>query len=436
MEETVDNRRWWQGVPRYAWIVLGVSALGWLFDTMDQNLFNMVRQASLKDLLGPGASKAEISAWSGTLTSVFLIGWAVGGFVFGALGDRLGRAKTMAITVLIYAGFTGLNGFVHDPYTYAVCRFFTALGVGGEFAAGAALVAEVFPARSRPMALGTLQALSAVGNMMAAVITLSLSDAGPGYWRWAFFIGVLPAILVFFIRRVVKEPESWEGAKEKARQENLAVGSILGLFQSPVLRRNTVAGTLLAIAGVGGLWGVSVWLPDLIGLAFPAKTGADLTRFKGYVGLVQQSGALIGMISYAAISERVGRKPALLGAFVLAFCAVQGTFHFVRDAPSAFGWAFVLGLCALAPFSAYAVYFPELFPTRLRTTGVGFCYNCARLVAAAAPFLLGNLAAHYDIASIPGSGLRVAASIVAFVYVFGLVGLFFAPETRGKPLPE
>lgn len=436
MSSETTNPRWWQGVPRYAWIVLGVSALGWLFDTMDQNLFNQVRQASLVDILGKDASKALIADWSGKLTAVFLIGWAVGGFIFGALGDKFGRARTMAITVLIYAGFTGLNGFVHDPYLYAVCRFFTALGVGGEFAAGASLVAEVFPARSRPMALGTLQALSAVGNMMAALITRSLSDSGVGYWRTAFFIGAFPALLVFFIRRVVKEPDSWEGAKQKAEEEKLAVGSILGLFQDPTLRRNTIAGTLLALAGVGGLWGVGFWLPDLLGFAFPDIKGKELILLKSNVTLVQQCGAFIGMIGYAAISERIGRKPALLIALALAFLSVQGTFHFVHDSTSAFAWAFVMGLCALAPFAAYAVYFPELFPTRLRSTGVGFCYNCARIIAALAPFLLGKFADTFKSATDPSAGLRTAAAIVACVYVFGFIGLSLAPETKGKPLPE
>jgi MFS family permease len=437
-KQLVDTKKqhWWQGVPRYAWIVLAVSGLGWLFDTMDQNLFNLVRQSSLQDLLPKGTDKSVITQWSGILTSVFLIGWAIGGFIFGALGDRLGRARTMAITVLIYAGFTGLNGLVHDPILYAVCRFFTALGVGGEFAAGAALVAEVFPARSRPMALGTLQSLSAVGNMLSALITLSLSNSGPGYWRYAFFIGLLPAILVFFIRRVVKEPDSWADAKEKAAQENLAVGSIIGLFSDPTLRQNTIAGTLLALAGVGGLWGVGFWLPDLLGHAFPDLKGAELTRFKAYIGLTQQSGALIGMLGYAAISERIGRKPALGIGFIIAFCAVQGAFHFIHDSASAFGWAFVLGLCALTPFSAYAVYFPELFPTRLRSTGIGFCYNCGRLVAAAAPFALGSLAKAYASPADPSTGLRTAASIVACVYIFGFIGLALAPETRGRPLPQ
>ncbi|MGC4047414.1 MAG: MFS transporter [Armatimonas sp.] len=272
--------------------------------------------------------------------------------------------------------------------------------------------------------------------MMSALITLSLSNTGAGYWRGAFFVGAFPALLVFFIRRVVKEPEAWEGAKAQAIKAELDIGSIPGLFKDPELRKRTIAGTLLAIAGVGGLWGVGFWLPDLIGQAFQNLQGAELTRFRSYVGLTQQSGALIGMISYAAISERIGRKPALLGALILAFLAVQGAFHYIRNAQTAFAWAFVLGLCALAPFSAYAVYFPELFPTRLRSTGVGFCYNCARIVAAGAPFALGSLQKTFDVPGVPASGLRVAASIVACIYVVGLVGLALAPETRGKPLPE
>ncbi|MFY7951344.1 MAG: MFS transporter, partial [Armatimonadaceae bacterium] len=326
-----------------------VAALGWLFDCLDQQLFNLVRQPSLKDLLGPEATKEDISRWSGSLTSVFLIGWAVGGFVFGALGDRLGRARTMAITVLVYAGFTGLNGFVNDPVSYAVCRFFTALGVGGEFAAGAALVAEVFPARSRPMALGFLQALSAVGNAMAAVITLLLADYGASSWRIAFFIGAFPAVLVFFIRSVVKEPDSWTGAKAQAHAEGLEIGSIAGLFRDPVLRKNTIAGTLLAIAGVAGLWGVGFWLPDLIGNTFSQMPPAELARFRSQISITQQAGAFVGMLGYAAISERIGRRKALFGAFVLAFIAVQLTFRYLNDTSTAYGFAFLLGVCALSP---------------------------------------------------------------------------------------
>src|SRR5437016_11568964 len=165
--------RWWQGVDRYCWIVLIIAALGWMFDTMDQNLFNLVRSDSVKELIARGGAPdpARVTTIGGWLTSVFMVGWATGGFIFGIIGDRIGRTGTMILTIMIYALFTGLSGLAWNWQSYAVMRFLTGLGVGGEWAAGAAIVAEVFPSRSRPMALGTLQSLSAVGNMMAAVIS-------------------------------------------------------------------------------------------------------------------------------------------------------------------------------------------------------------------------------------------------------------------------
>src|SRR5688572_2933622 len=212
--------KWYQGLDRYCWVVLIIAALGWMFDTMDQNLMNLVRVPSLNELLFKDtpakdltdAQKAIVKQHSGYVTSIFLLGWAAGGFLFGIIGDRLGRTRTMIITILIYAIFTGASGLVHSFPMYALMRFITALGVGGEWAAGAALVAEVFPSRSRPMALGLLQALSAVGNMMASVITLIIgavaSEASQAAsWRWAYFVGAVPALLVLWIRTAVKEPE-------------------------------------------------------------------------------------------------------------------------------------------------------------------------------------------------------------------------------------
>lgn len=444
---TEQNLRWYQGVPCYAWLVLIIAALGWLFDTMDQNIFTLVRQPSVKDLLRDHVPAAELDAAAkavgGQITAVFLIGWAIGGFTFGVLGDRLGRTRTMIITILIYALFTGLSGLAQTPWQYGLCRFLTALGVGGEFAAGAALVAEVWPERSRPMALGTLQALSAVGNMMAALIVYFLSNVG---WRWAYFVGAAPALLVVWIRASVKEPERWQQAKAAAARdgERKELGNMVELFRDPTLRRNTLAGVLMALAGVGGLWGVGFFLPDLTGNVLqkmvaslsPAEQAAQLARWRSEVFFIQNIGAFLGIFAYAVLSERTGRRPALLLFFILAWAAVEGTFWSVNDLNSARTWAFVLGFCALAPFSAYCVYFPELYPTRLRATGVGFCYNCARILAAVAPFALGGLAASFASPTDETIGLRTAASIVAFIYVAGLIGLIFAPETKGKPLPE
>ncbi len=479
------NLRWYQGVPRYAWMVLIIAALGWLFDTMDGNLFTLVRQQSVQDLLLPqfpdvprlrqevdrytanppqtdtekaaleslikqrddavtqyNSRVAEVGGW---ITAIFLIGWATGGFIFGIIGDRLGRTRTMIITILIYACFTGFSGLVHSWELYALARFCTGLGVGGEFAAGAALVAEIWPERSRAMALGTLQALSAVGNIMAAVITYTMAQMHM-QWRAVYFVGVVPAFLVVWIRASVREPERWQHAKEEAKKDSVKqkMGSIVDLFAEPHLRRNTIAGVLLALAGVGGLWGVGFFLPDLIGHVLkktvthlsPVEQTLALQKLRSIVFIVQQVGAFIGMYAYAILSERTGRRPALAFFFIMALVVVQGTFWGVHDLTSGLIWAFFLGIGALAPFSAYTVYFPELYPTRVRATGIGFCYNCARFLAAFAPFMLGGLSKYFADPADETAGLRIAASIVASIYLVGFVGLWLAPETKGKPLPE
>lgn len=502
------NLRWFQGVDRYCWIVLAIAALGWLFDTMDQNLFNLVRTPSTKELilktyddragwpaeaagmmgrggtLEPGANgrytlevtdgkgekhrieavaspkaatlaekgvvvgydqaqgvyqleaqkkfDGDVSQAAGILTAVFLIGWSVGGFLFGMLGDRIGRTGTMIATILIYALFTGLSGLAMNLPFYGAMRFFTALGVGGEWAAGAALVAEVFPSRSRPMALGFLQACSSVGNMLAAVITLLLAGLS---WRWAYAVGAIPALLVLYIRRNVKEPEKWEAAKHSASSSG-ELGNIAALFRNPILRRNTIAGTLLAAAGVGALWGVGFFSVDLIRaeLTTAGWKAAQIDQCASIMFLLQNFGSFFGIMAFAAFAERFGRKVAFGLSFTLAWASILAFFWGVSGKESAaYTWALVLapimGFCTLGPFSGYTVYFPELFPTRLRSTGCGFCYNAARVLAAAAPFVLGGLKSS-------GMPLAVAATMVSSIYLLGYVGTVLGPETRGKPLPE
>jgi MFS family permease len=444
-EET--GLRWYQGWTRYMWIVLGIAALGWLFDSMDQNIFNLVRQDAVASLsfgsLATGhltpAQQAQVGYTSGVVTAIFLVGWATGGLIFGVIGDRLGRVRTMMVTILIYACFTGLSGLAHSLAVFSLCRFLTALGVGGEWAAGASIVAEVFPQRSRAMALGALGALSAFGNMIAATITLVLGS-NPHLtepWRLAFMVGFLPALLVIWIQRSVHEPERWVKAKEAAASSHQELGAMLDLFRDPTIRRNTLAAVLMAAAGVGGLWGVGFWTPELTKLALkPLNLSTNaMLQHKSCVFLVQQAGAFCGMFAYAAFSERTNRRKSLLVFFLLSFAAIQGMFWTADSFLSLMLWAPVLGFCTLGPFSAYGIYFPELFPTRLRATGCGFCYNCARILAALAPFALGRMQATFEPLH-PGYGFRIATSIVACVYVLGLVGLAFAPETRGRPLPE
>ena len=441
-EATVEEPRlrWYQGITRYQWMVLIIAALGWLFDTMDQNIFTIMRQPAVgelvKPLVAPENLQGATTYYGGIITSVFLLGWAVGGAVFGILGDRIGRTRTMVLTILIYALFTGLSGTAQTWWMLAIFRFLTALGVGGEWAAGASLVAEVFPHRSRPMALGSLQAFSAVGNMTAALICYVLAGVS---WRWAFAVGILPALVVVWIRRSLKEPERWQHAKEVAMTDvRKELGAIGNLFTDPVLRRNTLAAVLLATAGVGGLWGVGFWTPDLLTMVLKPLNIApeQVGRYRSMMFFVQQVGAFFGMYAYAIFSERTSRRAALLVFFMLAWGAVEGMFWTTHTFAQAMIWAPILGFCTLGPFSAYTLYFPELYPTRLRATGCGFCYNCARVLAAGAPWILGALSRHFAEAHGVDMGFRIAAGIVACIYVVGLVGLTMAPETKGKPLPE
>ena len=469
-DQTHTDLRWYEGLDRYCWLVLIIAALGWLFDTMDQNLFNLVRAPSVRDLLSqeisdPQLLETEANKIGPWITALFLVGWSVGGFIFGILGDRLGRTRTMVITILIYAGFTGLSATAWDWQSYGFFRFMTGLGVGGEWAAGAAMVAEVFPERSRPMALGTLQALSAFGNMLAAVVTFGMAGLS---WRWVYLVGALPALLVVWIRRSLHEPEKWKQAREEASlgQEMGAIGDI---FRDPRLRRNTLAALMMAVAGQGALWGIGFFSVDLlIGVLEDFRLQvADIDRTKSVMFLIQNVGAMVGIYLFAVFSERTNRRTAFYLWFGLGCLAIPTFFWGVAFASGislpgpvdavlsvltfsgglpegarstvqiAAFLAFFLGFATLGPFSGYTVYFPELYPTRLRATGCGLCYNGGRFLAALAPFALGALMNHFS--QQPGAvagGLPMAATVVTVVYVLGFIGTALGPETKGKPLPE
>jgi MFS family permease len=457
--------KWYQGLDRYCWVVLTIAALGWLFDTMDQNLYNLVRPASMRQLLRPDftdpvtkvvnevALAADANQKGAWLNAIFLLGWAVGGFVFGVLGDRMGRVKTMVTTILIYALFTGLSGLAWNWQIYAVARFLTAVGVGGEWAAGASLVAEVFPQRSRGMALGSLQALSAVGNMMAAIITLILGNLEK-YWPVAYFIGFLPGLLVFWILKSVKEPDAWVQAKARA-SFGKELGAITELFTNRLIRRNSIIAILLATAGVGGLWGIGFFSTNMVSdelrsaYNFASMTPAQVDAANKTIGrtisvmfLIQQIGAFIGIYLFAVVAERVTRRAAFAIWFALAWGSVLlffwglagvGGKAFVLSLPL----AFFLGFGTLGPFSGFSIYFPELFPTRLRTTGCGVGYNAARVFAAPAAIMLGNLSKWFGgLGFAGGKSFAMAATTVSAIYAVGLIALIFAPETRGKGLPE
>ena len=255
MSSDERKRPWYRELTRYHWFVLGVACMGWMFDTMAQQLFNLARKPALRDLLGGHASPAVVDEQGAIATAVFMVGWALGGVLFGILGDRLGRAKTMMLTILCYTVFTGLSLLSTGVWDFDVYRFLCGLGVGGQFSVGVALVAEVVPASTRPFALGMVQAFSTVGNMIAAVTVILLGKLEQdgtihGAWRYTFLAGALPAPLAFVVFKKLKEPEQWL----KARAEKKRMGSYSELLGDPRWRRNSIVGLLLAFAGVVGLW--------------------------------------------------------------------------------------------------------------------------------------------------------------------------------------
>jgi len=435
---------WYKDLSRYQWFVVAVAAVGWMFDTMAQQLFNLARKPAIRDLLGSGASGSMVDEQAGIATSVFMIGWALGGVVFGVLGDRLGRARTMMLTILCYTVFTGLSLFSTAVWDFNVYRFLCGLGVGGQFAVGVALVAEVVPQRARPYALGMVQAFSAVGNMIAALTVIALGQVQQAglihsAWRWEFLAGALPAPLALVVFKKLKEPESW--LKARAAKEKL--GSFSDLFRNPRWRRNSIAGLLLAFAGVVGLWGIGFFSYDLFRPVLE-KTFRDqgmpelivagsVTTWIGVTSLLQNAGAFFGVHAFTWLTQRTNRRRAFAVSFLAAMGMTAFTFWNLKTLADIFWMIPLMGFTQLALFGGYAIYLPELFPTRLRSTGTSFCYNVGRLVAAAGPLSLGLLTSRVYHGP---DAMRYAGVTMCSVFLVGLAALAIAPETKGQPLPE
>jgi MFS family permease len=458
---------------RYQWFVFFVAVLAWCADCMDQQLFNLARVMSLTDLLGgASADPAEVTKWASISTSVFLIGWATGGLVFGIFGDRLGRVKTLTVTILLYSVFTGFSALSQGPYDYCLYRFLTGLGVGGVFAAAVALLAETMPSNARPFTLGLMQALSAIGNCTAALLFIAigllglnghldpLKSVGLSAWRVLFLIGIVPAVLVIFIQRRLQEPESWVQARDAAAA---GIGKKLGsygeLFGEATTRKHAILGMLLAFVGVVGLWGIGFFAVDLQqkifsktyaaeadALALTGQARADYINgqkiiWAGVTSLAINIGAFFGMSGFSWLASRIGRKPAFVITIIAAAASVALVFMGMQTRTDIVWMNVLMGVCMLALFGGYAIYLPELFPTRLRATGTSFCYNVGRFIAASGPLMLGFLttvvfayASEND--TYPDRPFRYAGLAMCSIFILGLLVLPFLPETKDKPLPE
>ncbi len=449
------HKYWFQYLTGYHWLVLIVATCGWMFDCMDQRLFILSRGPALTDLMAAGTEDSVIFKFGTYATSSMIFGWATGGLIFGILSDRIGRVKTLVITLFLYAGFTGMSALSISYIDFIIYRFLVGLGVGGQFAAAATLVAESLPERARAQALGSLQALSAVGNITGSAISMAISPdllfmgkiAG---WRVLFMIGVLPAILAIFMIRHLKEPQKWVDARAAAeRGETKAMGSPVDLFSDMRWLKNTVIGVTLALAGVVGLWGIGFFSPELVQYALQDEPIERVTFVKSFGTMLQDVGAFFGMYAFMVMAVFMGRRLAFMFSLLVGMIVTAFVFNCLDSATDAYWMLPMLGFATLCIFGGYAIYFPEIFPTRLRNTGVGFCYNVGRYLAVPFPAIMGVLAAFFATSFEQGgsiskfysgigvdSDFRAAAVTMTLIYLIGMIALFFAPETKDQPLPE
>jgi MFS family permease len=426
------------------WIVFIAAWLGWGFDIFDSLLLNFVAPNCIPTLLGLTIGSAEAKSatlyWTGILTAVLLVGWAAGGVIFGLVADRIGRSKTLLLTMLLYASGTALCAFVPNIWLLLLCRILASLGIGGEWAAGAALVAEAVPEKRRVEAGAFLYTSAPVGIFLATFVNWLIAgnlfrDQPAVSWRYVFLFGLIPAVLAIGIRFLVKEPESW------AEQANKQAHPKLQELFTPALWPATRSGLSMALVALLTWWSCNAFIPVVAATLaqVTAKTqGLTISQtgslVEGWKTLASESfnwGGILGTLLTIPIAKSIGRKPMfaiyLLGSAIALFAT------FATDLPpeTRLRMYFFIGLTVFGIFGSFSYYLPELFPIRLRTTGAGFCYNIGRVVAAVGPFVVGSIAA-----SAKGD-ISVIFRVLTFVGFIPLVGLCLMPwviETRGRKL--
>jgi MFS family permease len=482
-----DDAPWYAGISRYQWIVLVIASLGWVFDVFEGQIFVASSEEAMPSFIARDAERAggTLSTedrdrlklyYNNTAFAAFLLGGALGGIVFGRLSDRIGRKRTMTVTILFYSLFTCLSAFSVEWWHLAALRFLVAMGVGGEWAVASALVFEEFPPRARAHVGGIFHASSVLGTFLAVAATQlfianrevsawivaqatawGISDpqlAASVPWRLGFAVGALPALLIIWIRASLREPVEWQRAREDAARGVAHETGRIGELFGPELLRNSLVGFALAAVGLATFWGVHIHGKATMRMAgqraidalptppTDAVKSATLQSWDNLGMFLVTSGGGLGLISFGPLSQRLGRRLGFALYHIGGLASAGLLFGWLlRDpetlTPSVLYWLLpVFGFLTLGLHAGYAIYFPELFPTRLRGTGAGFCFNGGRFAAAPILFLSGWLqrgGLHWGPINIEPIGLAKSCLWLSSLYLLGLVVLAFAPETRRRP---
>jgi MFS family permease len=439
--------RWYQGLGAGPWMVLAIASAGWVFDVYEGQLFTIFKTPMLAELGGGGT--AEIERQGNFGLAAFLLGGAAGGLLFGVLGDRFGRVRVLGVTILVYSVFSALTAWAQSVWQVHVLRFLVALGTGGEWAVAAAFVAETFPSHARPAAAGIFHASSVLGSGLASLTGVMF--IWPGAWRWGFLLGLAPALLVLWIRLKMREPARWTTARQAADKQKdgasplgpensalvgsstsntVALGNLGELIGQQPWRTRALLGLGLATIGLATYWGIFAWSPELVREVLGNRVPDSQRQASGSLVylLMNFTGGIAGLLCFAPLASRCGRRFAFavyhLGAAILAPAAFLGAATLAQSL-----WLLpAMAFCVLGMHAGYAIYFPELFPTRLRATGASACFNLGRVLGAAILLVRGELGA--------ALGLRWAVVVISGLFWIGLLILIYSPETRGCELPE
>jgi MFS family permease len=450
--DAIGGVPWYRSLNREQWRVLIAANLGWLFDGFEIYALFLTVGFALKQLLDVGQA-AAIPQYAGYILAFTVFGWATGGVIGGIVADYIGRKRTMLLAILAYSLTTGLSAFAWDWVSFAVLRFLVGVAIGSEWATGASIVSEVWPDHARGKGGGLLQGGFGLGSILVSLVWLGItSDSlgawlgtqGPHAWRYLYLIGVLPALVVLWIRRNIPESPRWEEANERrrfahAQRQSGAVlegvdaaltrFTVVDLFSDRSVRRPLIFAFLMMLSVTFAFYGVGTFIPTYVaGVA--AKAGLSGPAWAGWAGLITSVCGTFGFVSLGFLADAVGRKPTVMLWYTM--CLVLTPLVYLWG-----GWGFapllvlvgIFGFFTLGVWAWAPVWLPELFPTRMRGTAVAFCFNAPRFISCLGPLIAGTLIGYFG-------GFGPAATIVGLFFILGVVAAPFLPETNGKPLPH
>ncbi len=426
------------GFSRYQWMIFLVCWLGWMLDIINFTLFALVLRPALTDLLGGHASIAEIGRIGGWLSTLGLLGWAIGGFLFGILSDYIGRVRSLAISIAVFSVFTAMQGLAQTPWQLGLYRFLGGLGTGAEVVVGIPLVAEAFAGTARARVLGLMMTGAAFGNLIAAQVYHLLG----GYrWRIVFFAGIVPALLLLLFRRGLAEPEHFAAVRARraalTRAEAHSDEDREFLRFVPVqlfgarLRHSTTVGLLFALGSLLAIWTSQIWLPTIqtIMLQKQGITGNATIPYVSAGMSLWGIGGIFGYACFGFLADALGRRPTIV-LYSLGTVAFGLGLYLGAESWAPYPYLLPLfGFFVFGVFSGHAVYLPELFPTHVRATAVSFCNGTGRVITSFGPLAAGLLVAPFG-----GNFSRAAALMTCFA-LLSVLAMAMGRETRDQELP-